>query len=139
MEFSGWDASFSVGHPLMDEHHQKLFALIADLEAAITSNDVLQEYFAELEAAGQLSDYTATHFAEEEALMAAAGYPDLAQHRELHQLFMSRIAQLESDLMDDSKAPQLEDLCQFLNQWLASHILGVDQKYSSYLNKLPNR
>lgn len=139
MEFIGWDVSYSVGHPRMDEHHRKLFALIANLEVAIASNDVLQEYDVEWEAARELANYATIHFAEEEAIMEAAGYPDLEAHKELHRFFMSRIDKLEYNMEVGGETPQLENLCEFLHNWLASHILGTDQQYVPYIKKAANQ
>jgi len=133
MEFTGWDESYSVGHPRMDEDHRKLFRVIADLKLAMASNDVLLEFNAEWEVAERLVDYASMHLAEEEATMAAVGYPDLDRHKELHRFFMSKVVELEEGMRVGGETPSLEKLCSFLENWLASHILGEDQKYEPYV------
>jgi hemerythrin len=135
MEFTGWDESYSVGHPRMDEHHRKLFDMIANLKSAMASDDVLLEYYAELEVAGRLANYATIHFAEEEAIMAAAGYPDLERHKELHRFFISKIGELEYGMEVGGETPHLEKLCGFLENWLAGHILGEDRKYEPYIKQ----
>ena len=73
------------------------------------------------------------HLAEEEATMAAVGYPDLDRHKELHRFFMSKVVELEEGMRVGGETPSLEKLCSFLENWLASHILGEDQKYEPYV------
>jgi hemerythrin len=135
MEFPGWDEDYSVGHPRMDDHHRNLFDMIANLKVAMASNDVLLEYDAELEVAERLVNYAAIHFAEEEAIMAAVSYPNLERHKELHRHFMSKAAELKYGIEAGGETPQLEKLCSFLENWLASHILGEDQKYAPYIKQ----
>jgi hemerythrin-like metal-binding protein len=135
MEFTGWDESYSVGHPRMDEHHRKVFEILADLKMAMASSDVLLEYNAEWQIAERLVNHASIHLAEEEAIMAAVGYPDLERHKESHRFFMSKVGELEYGMGVGSETPALEKLCSFLENWLANHILGADQQYASYVKE----
>lgn len=133
MGFSGWDESYSVGHPLMDSHHRQLFDMIADLRTVMSSGDELLEYNAEWEVAERLVSYAGAHLAAEEALMEAVGYPDMEKHKELHCFFLSKVCELERGIQNGEAALSLEQLCVFLEKWQASHILLVDSQYVPYV------
>jgi len=125
-----WDESYSVNVRQCDEHHQRLFDLVNNLDDAIKAGRgeaITQQVVKELAA------YTKFHFWAEERLMERTKFPDLAAHRAQHGQFVEKVAQLQKDLKA-GKSDQASDIAQFLMDWLTKHIKQTDAQYSSHLN-----
>lgn len=125
-----WDSSYSVNVKSCDAEHQKLFALINDLHAAMKvgqGRTVLGDIVRELE------KYTQTHFLAEEGLLQRAQYPKLDDHRGQHREFIARVKKFRDDLEKGGGGDSVAVLT-FLKDWLAKHIKQTDKGYSEYLN-----
>ena len=125
-----WDMSYSVNVKNCDAEHQKLFALINDLHAAMKSGNgrtILADIVRELE------KYTQTHFLAEEALLQRAQYPKLNDHRVQHGEFVARVKQFRDDLEQGVGGDSVAVLM-FLKDWLSKHIKQTDRMYSQCLN-----
>jgi len=124
-----WSDEFSVGIPSIDAQHQKLFALLNDLHAALAcgrGSSVVGRTLVGLLA------YTASHFAHEEKLLADTAYPSFHDHKAEHVRLLAAVKQLQSDRLAGQAAISL-DVMHFLKGWLRGHILGVDKRYAPYL------
>lgn len=117
-----WSDILLVGHAQIDADHRRLFEIADRLHAGI--REAGKEALVR-EVMGELMDYTLTHFAREEAMMKAAGYPGLEDHRFEHELISYRLRNLHRDAY--SGRPALADELEvFLDRWLARHILTSD-------------
>ncbi len=129
-----WQKSFEVGEPTMDEQHQRLIALINDLDEGVASgsNEVIGK------AALGLLDYARVHFAYEEGQMEARGYPEMAAHRKLHTDFMKTAMDSYRQLLrgDTSVVPTL---VAYLQNWLLTHIMADDRALAAALMAAPPR
>jgi hemerythrin len=122
-------ALLSVGVGKIDKEHQGLFALMNRLHDGMLAgrgNETLRPVLAEL---GQ---YTKVHFGNEEALLRLHGYPRLAEHLKLHEVFRSKVADLEMQVKAGTVALSVSTL-EFLRDWLSKHILGTDMQYKDFL------
>jgi hemerythrin len=125
-----WTANLSVNIAAIDKEHQKLVALINELDAAMASGkgkDILAKIL------GALISYTQTHFGNEERLMAQQGYPEAAQHCAEHLALTRKVLDLQSQFQQNRIGLTIPTL-KFLTDWLTTHILGTDKKYGPYLN-----
>lgn len=125
-----WNDSYSVGVKAMDEQHQRLVALLNQLDCAMAEGkgrDALDKIF------NDLVVYTQTHFKAEEALMAHHGYPDLDEHRQKHTAMTDQVLKLKQEA-EDTKVGVTLKLMNFLTAWLTKHIAGTDALYGKYLN-----
>ncbi|ABL00654.1 bacteriohemerythrin [Pelobacter propionicus] len=126
-----WDASFATGIGTFDDEHKTLFRMVNDL------HDAMQQKRSK-EAIGQildgLADYTVNHFAGEERAFSRTGYPEEAQHRELHRKLVDQVVELQGRFRD-GQALLTQDVITFLQNWLVNHIKGVDKKYGPHLTK----
>ena len=124
-----WSNELSVNIPLIDKQHMILIRAINLLAMAVqhnSSRELMQEIFV------TLRDYTDTHFAYEEELFDRFGYPDTAEHKAQHRGLLEKVV----DLDQRWRAGQAEigpEVLKFLVDWLRSHILGSDKKYSKFL------
>ncbi len=128
-----WTPIFSVGNEVLDQQHQGLFAIIAELQGHLASTSTEEGV---RECLDRLRRYTRHHFRAEEALMTKASYAGLtthcAQHADLCRRlddFAARLARADPNVRDDLYFFLLSD-------WLAAHILQADQAYKNSLAAL---
>lgn len=133
--FADWSDDFRVGVDDIDEQHRTLFALVHALWDAVLGAPGAQPLDAVFR---QLENYTLKHFRDEEMLMAAAGYPDFAEHRRTHARFARVVAETKARyLAGDLPGPET---LYFFNNWLVNHIQKDDQRAADfYLERLPPR
>ena len=129
--FVAWDDSYSVGIEDIDNDHKKLLTLINHLQTAVYYST--GETF-EREALKELVDYTKYHFEREEKLMQDNGYPDYEPHKKQHEEMIARVQEFIASYEKDREGT-IDDLTQFLKNWLIDHINGTDQKYAPFLHE----
>lgn len=118
---------FKTGIPLVDEEHQKLFDIIANIHKTIQAELLHDKFDAILDILDELKEYTQVHFADEENYMREIGYDGLAYQEILHQNFIDKLNELDLDDVDDNQEAYLYDFLGFLQNWLVNHILKVDK------------
>jgi methyl-accepting chemotaxis protein/hemerythrin len=125
-----WSDDYSVLVNELDSEHQKLFHLINDLNEAMLQgqsstviNNIIQG----------LIDYTEKHFSHEEKILESINYPELAEQKRLHKMFVNKIIDFKDELASGEMLLSVK-IIQFLKEWLIKHIMIVDKKYSKYLN-----
>ena len=126
-----WDTSFATGVDRYDNAHKVLFKMVNDL------HDAMQQKRSK-EAIGQilngLAEYTVNHFADEERSFAQTGYPEEAQHKQLHKKLVDQVVELQGKFKS-GEALLTQDVITFLQDWLINHIKGVDKRYGPHLSK----
>ena len=124
-----WDDQLLIGHEMIDCQHKGLFALadrLYEAECNRAPQDVVCEVLCEL------ADYSMEHFSAEENLMRIASFPHFAEHLAEHWSFIQKITILINDY--ERGKPSIQTECRvFLVDWLCSHILIEDKKFSEFL------
>ena len=132
MEPLQWSPSIAVGHPEIDGQHRELFERARQFFATVglpapTRGARFSAAFL------YLDSYVRFHFIQEERLMSRLRYPDLAQHREEHRTYISRLdavkSQFECEGDSASVAAALEGL---LRLWLLEHIARADKRVGEF-------
>ena len=85
-----WDGSFSVNVAEIDKQHQKLVALINNLNDAMKQGkgkEVLGKIL------GELFTYAGSHFATEEKYFDRFAYPAAASHKLEHSDFVKKVSE----------------------------------------------
>ncbi|MCK9379498.1 MAG: bacteriohemerythrin [Sulfuritalea sp.] len=123
-----WNLALSTGVPLLDEHHQKIFEWLTELESAALDKRTLFSVYALV----RLKHYTRDHFAAEEALMKSAGYPDLTRHMAEHAAFRARLGELQLKSIGQDIST---DTVKLLSDWLTHHITKTDMAYVPYMKQ----
>lgn len=126
-----WKPSYSVGVPLFDTQHQKLFQLMNQLHEAMSKGQA-KDHLTSIVTA--LSSYTKSHFAEEESALAKAGYKDLAAHKILHRQFEAKVDGFGNEIKLGTVGMSIQ-VMDFLNDWLANHIMKIDKDYTLLLGR----
>lgn len=127
-----WTDDMSVGNLHIDEQH----AILIDTINQLVSAESLHNHHAVAMIIDELVSYAAFHFEYEENLMARAHYPQLDEHRIIHQVFVKWITDFRDEYATFGKRPLGESVLDFLRDWLKHHILGEDQRYRPYTKDL---
>lgn len=130
MSIITWTDDLSVGVERLDNHHKRLIDLLNQLGMAVEAGDTQHVTGMVL---GELVRYVYYHFGEEERLMEAAGYDDLAAHRQAHRVMAEHVRALERAYDADPSAVVAQELYVFLGDWLVHHIRSEDQRYTPAL------
>ena len=125
-----WDNSIALGIPTIDDQHKALFGWINSLNEAIKNGDGSE---AVGEVIWKLITYVTEHFSEEERLMLSCNYPGLTAHRKEHDLFVSRLREIQVNYNDGHEMGM--SVLDFLVDWLVCHIKGTDQGYSRFIHQ----
>ena len=128
MALINWNENMSVDVEKIDQQHQKLVAMINDLNDAMKQrrgNETIGQIV------GGLMGYTATHFKTEETYFDQFGYPEADQHKKEHTEFVQKVSEFK-DGFDGGKLGLSIEVIQFLSNWLKNHIMGTDKKYTQF-------
>jgi methyl-accepting chemotaxis protein len=124
-----WNDSLTIGEKEIADEHGQIMATINDLHRVISSGAGATSVEASFR---RMMEYTHTHFAHEEALMAARGYPELAEHKRAHDGFVRRLSQLH-DRFQQGHREAGTDLLNLLSSWWMTHISAADAQLARFL------
>jgi len=126
-----WKESLKIGVPLIDSEHKELCDRIDQLFAACSQGKGKEEIYKTLEF---LEGYTIKHFSDEERLQRSSSYPKCKEHKELHEFFKKKIADLKVDISTNGASIAVVSKTNyFLMDWLLNHIQKYDTELSTYL------
>lgn len=126
-----WNDSFSVKISEVDQQHKTLIAMVNELHDAMKvgkGRDALGKIVE------KLINYSTTHFSLEEKYFAQFDYPDQEKHVQEHEDFIQKVAEFKDGFERRNLTLSVE-VMKFLSDWLKSHILGADMKYSQFFNE----
>jgi hemerythrin len=132
-----WTGNLSVGVKAFDDDHKQLIRIINELHGAIQNvNETGEIEGAEVEMAlHRLENYSRGHCSREEALMEKFQYPDNLKHKQQHQEFYDRIADMTERFRGSKSPKHAEEVMQFIYSWLTNHINESDKAVSLYLRE----
>ncbi len=125
-------SKYHTGIELVDSEHQRLFEIIADANRVIHAELMHDKYDEIVRILSELREYTEVHFGDEEEYMESINYPDLPKQKMAHTVFVEKLAEIDLDSMDDNQQSYLEELIDFLLNWLSVHILSMDKKIGEF-------
>lgn len=126
-----WSDDFSVKVSLMDDEHKVLFNLINDLNIAMLDGQSSQKIGKILDS---LIDYTEYHFNHEEVMLRKISYPNISEQEKYHKIFVNKMKEFKKELESGEILLSIK-IIDFLKDWLVSHIVNIDTKYSGYTNE----
>ena len=129
-----WQEDFSVGNLHIDEQH----AVLIDTINQLASAESRRNHHVVLMIIDELASFAAFHFDYEERLMAQAAYPDLDDHKIIHQAFVRWITDLRDECLIYGTRPLGDKVLNYLRDWLSYHILGEDQRYRPFIERTGN-
>lgn len=129
MSIIKWSEELSIGIGYIDEQHRQLIAMINELHAAVESDQAPDQVLPMID---RLLEYAGTHFKDEEELLHHHDFPEVADHKEEHLVFVERVHELRSEYETDRTGFTLH-LRNFLLGWFFNHIKSEDMNYKHYL------
>ena len=131
MDFIIWCDLFKIGHPIIDEQHQKLIQIVNKFHKEMQRTEKEKIIPDTL---NKLIKYVELHFDEEENILHKKGYPDndLLKHREIHEALVKDIFKL-NERFCKGDYDSLVEVEKFLTDWLVMHILQEDMKFKYHL------
>lgn len=132
MELVEWKDSFSVGDVLMDAHHRIFFETIKEFSELPDKND----HDATKKRIEFLLEYAAMHLGAEEKLMRQASYPELDEHKAVHDAFVRELLSIKESFDKDPTVITADHILKIMQDWLVNHITVSDKRYMPYVQKL---
>jgi len=126
MESFHWADYYETGIASVDEQHYKLVEIINNFSNLLSKDTIVYHDIETL--FNELVDYTVYHFEDEERCMIDAGIDNrhFKEHKEEHQHFVDEVNSLYSHISTQNLEGS-RHLLEYLINWLAFHILGMDQ------------
>jgi hemerythrin-like metal-binding protein len=128
MEKINWSSKYSVGVGMIDEQHKRLIWMLNRMigaEKASTGSEVIADLIT------QMTIYAQEHFKFEEGLMAEFGFPLFDQHKQSHNKYRKKVADLCTAVpLNVPVVPEV--MLNFLTKWWQNHILIEDMEYKSF-------
>lgn len=121
-----WSKAFETGLDFVDQQHRYLVSIVNELGTLLLNDTAIDQ--ATLENYHRsLVDYSRFHFAEEMTNMRRwdLDLRHMRVHAGEHQRFLEELQQVNSGA--PLSAERIQEVLIFLTNWLAYHILGIDQ------------
>jgi hemerythrin len=131
-----WTDDLATKIDTIDNQHKMLFEIVNELLDSCKQGkgfEVVKKvvFF--------LDDYVKNHFSTEERYMKMYSYPNFIPHKEQHELFIKRAAELKEQFLKEG--PTLSFTMAISNSvvnWLSNHIRKVDAEMAKFLKSQRN-
>lgn len=127
-----WDDSFDLGIPELDAEHRDLVETYNQLVDAWRRDQGLVRPALII---NELTGRVRVHAMSEEGLLAAHGFPGLADHRRDHEDFLRAFEELERRLLADGAVELKEATLRTLGDRLVRHTRGDDDEAAAFLKE----
>lgn len=121
------DEKYLIGVELIDQQHEKLFALTNEVYELLKDNFKPDKYDNIVSVLNELREYSKIHFRDEEEYMEQIGYKKLFTQKMDHAEFMQKFNEVNLDEIDENQDEYISGLLNFLSNWLIEHILEKDK------------
>ena len=118
---------YYTGIQLVDDEHTKLLGIAESAYQLLNDHFVADKYDQIKVILQELKDYTKTHFADEEAYMERIQYKRMFTQKIQHQHFIEKLEEINMDEVDEDHNAAIQDLLDFLMDWLIHHIVEMDK------------
>ncbi len=119
-----WSDEYATGIERIDKQHQTLFRMASDFGVALDEGGGRATYGQLLEF---LDAYCRGHFGFEEECMEQYSCPVAEQNREAHSTFLATVGDFQQRYAASGYlAADARELVATIEEWLASHICGID-------------
>jgi len=132
MPFLAWSDKYLTGIPKIDADHENLFLIVNVLYDNVHNG---QENVKLSPLLAALGEYVKRHFTAEELIMRSANYPSLSEHMEKHRALSRRVQSYIKLADENPEEININELLEFLKNWLANHVLKSDMDYVPYVAK----
>ena len=121
-----WKDSYSIGMDLIDTQHKHLFDIGNQAYTLLKSGLQIDKYDEIVLIIEDLRSYFKYHFKCEEDYMIKINYPGYEEQKKEHTNFIKKIDALQLHNIDKNQQKYIEDLLDFIFNWILEHILQKD-------------
>ena len=123
-----FEAEFRLGIETVDNEHVKLIDMLNEVHELLSAGkkDEARKFFGET-----LSAYVNEHFTNEEKFMEKIGFPQLEDHRKIHENFKKSFGELKPQIENADDVAFRKALSDAFT-WIINHIGRTDRKYAAY-------
>jgi len=122
-----WNDNCSIGMDLIDTQHQHLFEIGNKIYTLLKTDLQTDKYKDIILIVQELRDYTKYHFKCEEDYMLEINYPGFEEQKKEHNEFIKQLEEMDINSIHENQQKHIEDLMNFVFDWLLSHILEKDK------------
>ncbi|MCE5284500.1 MAG: bacteriohemerythrin [Pelosinus sp.] len=122
-----WKEEYSVGITEIDEQHKQLFDIVNRTQELMDNEFIVDKYDKIVEIIDELKAYTHYHFKAEEDYMLKIGYKKFFSQKVAHTDFLEKVDSIDLTQIDLNQNKYLQDILQFVCDWLVGHILKQDK------------
>lgn len=122
-----WNDNCSIGMDLIDTQHQHLFEIGNKIYTLLKTDLQTDKYKDIILIVQELRDYTKYHFKCEENYMLEINYPGFEEQKKEHNEFIKQLEEMDINSIHENQQKHIEDLMNFVFDWLLSHILEKDK------------
>ena len=126
-----WNNKYCMGISIIDEEHKKLIGFLNKAIDAKEHGDNKEELQEVLE---EMTKFALEHFKTEEAYMSKYEYPDYLLHYNEHLNFSLHMIIYNNQVIN-GEYKIMDELYNYLQEWLVHHIQKTDKKYTKCFNK----
>lgn len=128
-----WIPEYSVKVRELDEQHKKLIDLINQVYGYIYRQEAPDKI---LDLVNEIGNHAVLHFNTEEGYFKKFNYPLTDEHENYHRQLLMDVANYKKQIIS---APEnftiAEKFVDFLENWLADHMMIQDKKYGQFFNE----
>ncbi len=132
-----WTPVMSVNDKNIDSQHKEIIETLRKFGEKIVLRANINQVKGLIDV---FEDYSVKHLDHEEKYMKAHKFPELDNHKKLHDSYKEYFKDLNKKLKDeqsDQFLAKLVDIERFLSNWWTNHILVEDRKYALYIKSHP--
>ncbi len=126
-----WNDKYSANISLIDEQHKKLFEIINKAIIVKKHRNVTKNVLGILD---EMTEYALKHFETEERYMKDFNFPEYQAHRNEHIDFTNNSIDYKNRVIGGD-FQILNEILEYLKQWLVNHIQVTDKKYIDCFKK----
>lgn len=119
---------YLTGIESIDNEHRVLFEIADEIYQLCKNEFVPDKYDHIVNLIEKLKNYTIVHFQHEEEYMESINYKRMFTQKIQHDNFRRKLDTMDLEIIDDNQEEAIQDLLQFVTDWLVEHILETDKK-----------
>lgn len=127
-----FDKTLETGNTLIDSQHKELIASINRLLDACSQGKGREEIKNTI---AFLKNYTDKHFGDEEVLQQKYKYPDIVNHKNLHQTFKDDVKKISEEFEQNGTSIALTFKVNSIAAWFINHIKVQDKKVVAHIKE----
>ena len=119
---------YVTGIEQIDEEHKRLFEIADETYNLSRKEFLVDKYDQVIQILKELKEYATMHFEHEEMYMESIGYKKMFTQKVQHNAFREKLNSWNLYDIDESSEEIVDEILNFLTNWLVSHILEHDKQ-----------